>query len=245
MRQIILGALAALALGTAAHAAGSFKVVDVAGTAMPWLWADGGLNTDFQFGIQDGSAPAFLDFSELGINPGDSYGLLFVPGGLTSAFGGPPTVDNGGYRGSPFKNDVLGSTGKRFPSYYLPADFGMTDNEGLFLNSLVGAFTDASGAILSPFSLGRVGSDGASTLVGFSGGLGAGVTRVQFGLNDDLFSDNTGGLQVCVDHGDDACFRKFYGGGPAAVPEPASWALMIGGFGLAGAALRRRRNLIA
>jgi hypothetical protein len=25
-----------------------------------------------------------------------------------------------------------------------------------------------------------------------------------------------------------------------AVPEPASWALMIGGFGLAGAALRRR-----
>jgi PEP-CTERM motif len=29
--------------------------------------------------------------------------------------------------------------------------------------------------------------------------------------------------------------------GPAAVPEPASWALMIGGFGLAGVALRRRQ----
>ena len=29
--------------------------------------------------------------------------------------------------------------------------------------------------------------------------------------------------------------------GGAAVPEPASWALMIGGFGMAGAALRRRR----
>ncbi len=28
-----------------------------------------------------------------------------------------------------------------------------------------------------------------------------------------------------------------------AVPEPATWALMIGGFGLAGAALRRRRAL--
>jgi len=28
---------------------------------------------------------------------------------------------------------------------------------------------------------------------------------------------------------------------PGGVPEPASWALMIGGFGLAGAALRRRQ----
>jgi hypothetical protein len=35
----------------------------------------------------------------------------------------------------------------------------------------------------------------------------------------------------------------FTGGG--GVPEPASWALMIGGFGLAGAALRRRKTAIA
>ena len=33
--------------------------------------------------------------------------------------------------------------------------------------------------------------------------------------------------------------------GPAGVPEPASWALMIGGFGLAGAALRRRTVVAA
>ena len=29
------------------------------------------------------------------------------------------------------------------------------------------------------------------------------------------------------------------------VPEPATWTLMIGGFGLAGAALRRRRTVVA
>jgi hypothetical protein len=33
--------------------------------------------------------------------------------------------------------------------------------------------------------------------------------------------------------------------GGSAVPEPASWALMIGGFGLAGASFRRRRALAA
>ncbi|WP_293679014.1 PEPxxWA-CTERM sorting domain-containing protein [uncultured Phenylobacterium sp.] len=32
---------------------------------------------------------------------------------------------------------------------------------------------------------------------------------------------------------------------PNAVPEPSTWALMIGGFGLAGAALRRRRTATA
>ena len=35
---------------------------------------------------------------------------------------------------------------------------------------------------------------------------------------------------------------RFEGGG---VPEPASWALMIAGFGLAGASLRRRRAVVA
>jgi hypothetical protein len=32
---------------------------------------------------------------------------------------------------------------------------------------------------------------------------------------------------------------------PSGTPEPATWALMIGGFGLAGAALRRRKALAA
>jgi len=34
-------------------------------------------------------------------------------------------------------------------------------------------------------------------------------------------------------------------GGAGPVPEPAAWSLMLGGFGLAGAALRRRRTAVA
>ena len=37
---------------------------------------------------------------------------------------------------------------------------------------------------------------------------------------------------------------SLYSTGPA-VPEPATWAMMIGGFGLLGAAARRRRTTIA
>jgi hypothetical protein len=33
--------------------------------------------------------------------------------------------------------------------------------------------------------------------------------------------------------------------GPAAVPEPASWALMIAGFGLVGSAMRRRKPSVS
>lgn len=35
------------------------------------------------------------------------------------------------------------------------------------------------------------------------------------------------------------------GASPGVVPEPATWALMIGGFGMAGATLRRRSRVVA
>ncbi|MBS0359785.1 MAG: PEPxxWA-CTERM sorting domain-containing protein [Proteobacteria bacterium] len=49
------------------------------------------------------------------------------------------------------------------------------------------------------------------------------------------------GSYSCYDLGGGT--TRFLASGFAAAPEPAAWALMIGGFGLAGAMLRRRRAL--
>ena len=43
-------------------------------------------------------------------------------------------------------------------------------------------------------------------------------------------------------------FEQWHGftvGVSSVVPEPASWAMLIGGFGLTGAAMRRRRSVVA
>lgn len=54
----------------------------------------------------------------------------------------------------------------------------------------------------------------------------AAAGNVKFFIYDDQLSDNRGGVSLSI----------------AAVPEPATWALMILGFGLIGSAMRRRQN---
>jgi hypothetical protein len=43
----------------------------------------------------------------------------------------------------------------------------------------------------------------------------------------------------------DAFYTIRLGNTPAGVPEPAAWGMMIGGFGLAGAAMRRRQTKVS
>jgi hypothetical protein len=63
-----------------------------------------------------------------------------------------------------------------------------------------------------------------------------GSTRLFLAVADSFGSStgNLGSLAVTFDA---------TGGPGGGVPEPASWALMIAGFGLAGGALRHRRSL--
>jgi len=61
--------------------------------------------------------------------------------------------------------------------------------------------------------------------MGFAGGNGTGR---QVGPNGDFALGDNAGYQLLS----------------SAAPEPASWAMMVGGFGLAGAAMRRRRAAV-
>lgn len=51
-------------------------------------------------------------------------------------------------------------------------------------------------------------------------------TVLHFGVGDGIFSDNGGSFRITVSQ---------------AVPEPATWALLILGFGAVGGAMRRKR----
>ena len=50
--------------------------------------------------------------------------------------------------------------------------------------------------------------------------------QLHFGVGDGNFGDNSGSFRITVSD----------------APEPASWALMLGGFGLVGGAMRSRRS---
>ena len=58
-----------------------------------------------------------------------------------------------------------------------------------------------------------------------------GVTQLLLGVNDDIFDDNSGSLTMQVS-----------GPTAAGVPEPATWAIMLAGFGGLGVAMRSRRR---
>jgi hypothetical protein len=78
----------------------------------------------------------------------------------------------------------------------------------------------------------------------FNGGLGRFALPVELlgGLNNltFLYSGNGQGL------GDEGWgISNLRVSGPAVVPEPATWAMLIAGFGLVGAAMRRRRTALA
>ncbi len=103
-----------------------------------------------------------------------------------------------------------------------------------------GAFSGALNHVAGVFTPG----DDHHIRVTYSGGVyeafvdGVSRTTLNYGAL-------TGGRVGLYDEWGPMTFDNVHLVGQVAVPEPAAWTLMIGGFGFAGAALRRRRAVAA
>ncbi len=64
---------------------------------------------------------------------------------------------------------------------------------------------------------------------------GASATPLTFGVLDGNYTDNGGQYRITA-------YQLVAGVVSGAVPEPATWAMMLTGFGLVGAGMRRRRS---
>jgi len=142
-------------------------------TAMPWNQT---INSGSPFGSNDGTAATQAG---LALVPGQKIAVAYASGGVIVSSGASQTTD---LQGDP---NVSPAPGPPFtPSHYVS---GST----LKVGGLVGAFTDSHGVVKGFFDLS--GGSGSTFIVP------AGASRVQFGVNDTLYNDNTGpGYTVVV-----------------------------------------------
>jgi hypothetical protein len=204
---VALAIFSGFAFVSPAQAGTTTTAVTVDGTDMPWNWVNLGLNTSDQFGIKDGTGPVVISAANgFAFNSGDVLTLTYLSGMVSVGSAFPNTNANGDTALA--VNNGTGSTGNRFPSFYMnPATYPIN------LGELVGTFANSGGAIVgTPFAIG----DGPDSVT-----IPTGATQLQLGVNDDRFGDNTSSWSIQVS-----------GPGPtlSGVPEPNAVALC--GFGL-------------
>jgi hypothetical protein len=159
------------------------ELVSVGGACGPWQWQYGGLNAAYAYGVNDQAGPtvvATIDGSALTagqlVTVSYQLGTVSPAQGNFDADGDPSYYDPDS---SPHGNGV-------FPSFYIPGSANYCE--------LVGTFADAQGNIVgTPFALGN----GPTDLT-----VPNGATRLQLGMNDNSYADNSGSWTISVTSAD-------------------------------------------
>ncbi len=148
---------------------------------------------------------------------------------LSTLVGTWDTQQNFSVLGSFFTDDYLADVAitAKFTDYFV-----WGDEYEVFVNG------SSIGAALAPLPAAPFEADPETA---YNSGL---VTRgtVALNLGDTLAFKFT---RIPDGYSDATIAVSAIGGRGGAVPEPATWAMMIAGFGLAGATLRRRRAILA
>jgi hypothetical protein len=182
----------------------------------------------------------------------------------TDPFGGSDALTTPGRQvvgGEPFISfDVLADRFAFNPAFFdvtAPVSFANGEVASLptsGLNVVVLQTLDSDGDPTTPFGAGTaanllaspITTDGAGSFIYFNQNLD--TPRLVYSTN---LSDNTADLKILARltnlEGNPGALATFTEGNfqIAAVPEPATWGMMIAGFGLVGAAMRRRRIRVA
>lgn len=182
--------------------------VTVDSQAGPWLQS---LNSGFSYGNSAGfdNGPP----TTVSVTSGDLVTIQYVSG-TTSPVSGVNVDANGT---APFDPSVPEESAGRFPGFYT------ADPAHTYLAELMGTFANNGVMVGTPFAIG----DASLTLA-----APAGANELLLGINDNVYADNTGSLQVSVTEV------------ASAVPETSTWAMMLLGFlGVGFLAFRRRDQL--
>jgi hypothetical protein len=222
MKRILLFAAASVALGAAQPAAAATNLIANGGFDAP-----GNFSGDYQT-ITESTTPLGFGWSVNGSV--DVFKTDSFIGGDPDPVGGDPyaldLVGTGTYGGiyQSFNTEIGKLYRLTFDFANNPFISGASMNVGVsslgglsFLNEVAHSGSTPTAMDWQTYTYEFTALAGTSTLF-FNNASG--------GVNGGMYLDNISIID------------------PAAVPEPATWALMIAGFGLAGTALRQRRRLM-
>ncbi len=140
-KNLACALVTAISLTTAAAAHALTLNATVNATDGPWLYANGGLNTNFQYGEDDQTAPLVVSAA------GTTLDVVYVNGSTIE--GGFASPDANGDSGFVF-NANTGNSGKVAPSAYFDQA-----TYPAYLGVLSGTFANSSGTIIgTPFKVG-------------------------------------------------------------------------------------------
>lgn len=213
----------AFAIAASAIAASSPALADIIQVDPSTLQGD---NVLFNNGPQTGTT--VIGSTQGGTDVAFS-GTTFGGGNVLYAAGGQANVSGDFDTTTPQPNDTLQLTSLTFGlnggGFFDDVElnlFGASDNATADF-----ILTDDAGQV---FNFTNIALGNGENRLGFAAVLGQSISSLSFVLTSGTINDVR---QVRI--------TPFTGGGNG-VPEPAAWAMMLSGFGLAGAALRRPRR---